>query len=175
MSDSIPFAAPVVADVSSTRVSTAASSAAAAFATPATPALDVALLRRAYGLMQTAAAMTDLYEDQKAVASRYVHATARGHEAIQLAAAFLLKETDYAAPYYRDDALLLGLGLRPFELMLQLLAKRDDPFSGGAHLLWPPQPATEGVSGHSAPKLGHRNAGDSGYGDGAGGEVFGRV
>ncbi|MEJ7664213.1 MAG: thiamine pyrophosphate-dependent enzyme [Hymenobacter sp.] len=65
------------------------------------------------------------------MAARYVHATARGHEAVQLAAAFLLTEHDYATPYYRDDALLLGLGLRPYELMLQLLAKRDDPFSGG--------------------------------------------
>ena len=89
------------------------------------------LLARAYRLMHTAAAMADLYEQQKAVAARYVHATARGHEAVQLAAAFLLTEHDYAAPYYRDDAMLLGLGLRPYELMLQLLAKRDDPFSGG--------------------------------------------
>ena len=81
--------------------------------------------------MHTAAEMAALYEDQKAIASRYVHATARGHEAVQLAAAFLLRETDYAAPYYRDDAMLLGMGLRPYELMLQLMAKRDDPFSGG--------------------------------------------
>ena len=95
------------------------------------PVLDLALLLRAYRLMQTAAAMAVLYEDQKATASRYVHATARGHEAVQLAAAFLLTEYDFAAPYYRDDAMLLGFGLRPYELMLQLLAKRDDPFSGG--------------------------------------------
>ncbi len=27
--------------------------------------------------------------------------------------------------------MLLSIGLRPYELMLQLLAKRDDPFSGG--------------------------------------------
>ncbi|WP_410504991.1 thiamine pyrophosphate-dependent enzyme, partial [Hymenobacter sp. BT523] len=81
--------------------------------------------------MHTAAAMADLYEEQKAIAARYVHATARGHEAVQLAAAFLLTETDFAAPYYRDDALLLGLGLRPYELMLQLMAKAGDPFSGG--------------------------------------------
>jgi 2-oxoisovalerate dehydrogenase E1 component len=97
--------------------------------TPAVP--DMGLLRRAYHLMHTAAEMATLYEAQKAVAARYVHATARGHEAVQLAAAFLLTGADYAAPYYRDDALLLGLGLRPYELMLQLLAKRDDPFSGG--------------------------------------------
>lgn len=92
---------------------------------------DLARLLRAYRLMHTAAEMAALYEDQKAIASRYVHATARGHEAVQLAAAFLLRETDYAAPYYRDDAMLLGMGLRPYELMLQLMAKRDDPFSGG--------------------------------------------
>jgi 2-oxoisovalerate dehydrogenase E1 component len=91
----------------------------------------LALWRRAYLLMHTAAEMATLYEEQKTVASRYVHATARGHEAVQLAAAFLLTGADYATPYYRDDALLLGLGLRPYELMLQLLAKRDDPFSGG--------------------------------------------
>ena len=91
----------------------------------------LALLRRAYLLLHTAAEMAALYEEQKTVAARYVHATARGHEAVQLAAAFLLTGADYAAPYYRDDALLLGLGLRPYELMLQLLVKRDDPFSGG--------------------------------------------
>jgi 2-oxoisovalerate dehydrogenase E1 component len=98
-------------------------------ATLAAPELD--LLRRAYLLMHTAAEMAALYEAQKTVAARYVHATARGHEAVQLAAAFLLTGTDYAAPYYRDDAMLLGMGLRPYELMLQLLAKKDDPFSGG--------------------------------------------
>jgi 2-oxoisovalerate dehydrogenase E1 component len=101
-------------------------------APPTTLALDtLALLRRAYLLMHTATEMAALFEEQKTVAARYVHATARGHEAVQLAAAFLLTEVDYAAPYYRDDALLLGLGLRPYELMLQLLAKKDDPFSGG--------------------------------------------
>jgi len=98
-------------------------------ATPAAP--ELALLRRAYLLMHTAAEMAALYEAQKTVAARYVHATARGHEAVQLAAAALLWPGDYATPYYRDDAMLLGMGLRPYELMLQLLAKRDDPFSGG--------------------------------------------
>ena len=38
---------------------------------------------------------------------------------------------DYAFPYYRDDAMLLSIGMKPYELMLQILAKRDDPFSGG--------------------------------------------
>ncbi|MBG8554781.1 alpha-ketoacid dehydrogenase subunit alpha/beta [Hymenobacter guriensis] len=88
-------------------------------------------LRRAYLLMRTADEMARLYEENKAVTAKYVHATARGHEAIQLAAASILGPQDYAAPYYRDDAMLLGMGLAPYELMLQLMAKRDDPFSGG--------------------------------------------
>ncbi|RAK70750.1 alpha-ketoacid dehydrogenase subunit alpha/beta [Hymenobacter edaphi] len=92
---------------------------------------DRATLLRAYRLMQTSAEMARLYEEHKAVTAKYVHATARGHEAIQLAAAFQLRETDYCALYYRDDAFMLGLGLQPYELMLQLMAKRDDPFSGG--------------------------------------------
>ncbi|GAB2965032.1 alpha-ketoacid dehydrogenase subunit alpha/beta [Hymenobacter coalescens] len=101
--------------------------------TAATPAAhpDRATLLRAYRLMQTSAEMARIYEENKAVTAKYVHATARGHEAIQLAAAFQLRETDYCALYYRDDAFMLGLGLTPYELMLQLMAKRDDPFSGG--------------------------------------------
>jgi 2-oxoisovalerate dehydrogenase E1 component len=38
---------------------------------------------------------------------------------------------DYLSAYYRDDSILLAIGLKPFDLMLQLLAKRNDPFSGG--------------------------------------------
>ncbi len=88
-------------------------------------------LLRAYRLMRTAEAMTHLYEIRKDVCSKYVHATSRGHEAIQLATAFQLLPQDFVSPYYRDDAVLLGMGLQPYELMLQLLAKKDDPFSAG--------------------------------------------
>ncbi|MBH8557066.1 alpha-ketoacid dehydrogenase subunit alpha/beta [Hymenobacter negativus] len=133
MSDFAAPAAPETADFANPRVAAAAAAAASAFTAPATaaPVPDANLLRRTYRLMHTAAEMATLYEEEKATASRYVHATARGHEAVQLAAAFLLNGNDYAAPYYRDDAMLLGLGLRPYELMLQLLAKAGDPFSGG--------------------------------------------
>lgn len=89
------------------------------------------VLLHAYELMVTANAMANIYEVNRELCSKYVHSTSRGHEAIQLAAAFQLTEIDYAAPYYRDDAMLLGIGLTPYELMLQLMAKMDDPFSGG--------------------------------------------
>lgn len=88
-------------------------------------------LVQAFRLMATAKTMTDTYEANFKTVSKYVHATARGHEAIQLAVAMQLQPCDFVSPYYRDDAMLLGIGLRPYELMLQLLAKRDDPFSGG--------------------------------------------
>ncbi len=81
--------------------------------------------------MCTAKAMTELYEERKEITGKYVHATSRGHEAIQLAAAFQLKPQDFVFPYYRDDAMLLGMGFKPFELMLQLMAKGTDYFSGG--------------------------------------------
>ena len=89
------------------------------------------LLKQAYELLVTAKALTELYEENKAVASKYVHATSRGHEAIQIATGLQLLPQDYLSAYYRDDAMLLSIGITPYELMLQLLAKRDDIFSGG--------------------------------------------
>ena len=81
--------------------------------------------------MCTARAMSDIYEENKEITSKYVHATSKGHEAIQLAVGLQLTKNDWTAPYYRDDSMLLGLGMTPYELMLQLLCKKDDPFSGG--------------------------------------------
>lgn len=89
------------------------------------------ILLKAFELMCTAKAMAELYEENKEVTAKYVHATSRGHEAIQLAVSMQLKPQDYLSAYYRDDSMLLGIGMRPYELMLQLLAKRDDPFSAG--------------------------------------------
>lgn len=88
------------------------------------------ILTRAYTLMCKARCMADIYEENRPI-TKYVHSTSKGHEAIQLATGFQLKNIDYAAPYYRDESLLLAMGMEPYELMLQLLAKAEDPFSGG--------------------------------------------
>lgn len=93
--------------------------------------LPKSILERAFTTMATAKAMATLYEDNFKVVSKYVHATSRGHEAIQIAMAMQLLPQDYAFPYYRDDSMLLGFGMQPYDLMLQLMAKKDDPFSGG--------------------------------------------
>lgn len=88
------------------------------------------ILLNAYRLMCTAGAMATTYEDNRSIC-KYVHSTSRGHEAIQLATAFQLLPCDFVSPYYRDESLLLGLGFTPYTLMLQLLAKADDIFTGG--------------------------------------------
>jgi 2-oxoisovalerate dehydrogenase E1 component len=81
--------------------------------------------------MCTAKSMTELFEANKDVTAKYVHATSRGHEAVQIALGLQLLPQDFLSAYYRDDSILLSIGITPFELMLQLLAKRNDPFSGG--------------------------------------------
>jgi len=89
------------------------------------------LILEAFKNLVTAKAMTQVYEDNFKVVSKYVHATSRGHEVIQTALGMQLLPQDYLFPYYRDDAMLLSIGMTPYELMLQVLAKKDDPFSGG--------------------------------------------
>ena len=89
------------------------------------------LILEAFKNLVTAKAMTQVYEDNFKVVSKYVHATSRGHEVIQTALGMQLLPQDYLFPYYRDDAILLSIGMTPYELMLQVLAKKDDPFSGG--------------------------------------------
>jgi 2-oxoisovalerate dehydrogenase E1 component len=89
------------------------------------------IFETAFTKMATAKAMTELYEANFKVTSKYVHATSRGHEAVQIAVGLQLLPQDFAFPYYRDDAMLLSIGMEPYDLMLQLLAKKADPFSGG--------------------------------------------
>ena len=89
------------------------------------------LLEEAFQFMCTAKTLAEKYEANKEVTSKYVHATSRGHEAIQIAVGMQLKPEDWVSPYYRDDSILLSMGISPYELMLQVFAKKDDPFSGG--------------------------------------------
>lgn len=98
---------------------------------PEITSIPAEVLIKAWELMCTAQSMAVIYEQNSSVTSKYVHATSRGHEAIQLAVGLQLLPQDYLSAYYRDDSILLGIGMQPYDLMLQLMAKRDDPFSGG--------------------------------------------
>ena len=92
--------------------------------------IEKEILLKAFRLMCCAKSMAETYDVNRQIC-KYVHSTSRGHEAIQLATAFHLKNCDYVSPYYRDESMLLGLGYSPYELMLQLLTRADDPFTGG--------------------------------------------
>lgn len=92
--------------------------------------IDKEIALKAYRYMCLAGNMAETYENNRSIC-KYVHSTSRGHEAIQLAAALHLLPQDFVSPYYRDESLLLGLGFTPYELMLQLLAKGNDIFTGG--------------------------------------------
>lgn len=89
------------------------------------------IIKKAFTLMATAKTIAEKFEANARVTSKYVHATSRGHEAIQLATGMQLTPNDWVSPYYRDDSMLLGMGITPYELMLQVFAKKDDIFSGG--------------------------------------------
>ncbi|MBO9683705.1 MAG: tungsten formylmethanofuran dehydrogenase [Flavisolibacter sp.] len=114
--------------------------------------MDRNLLLRTYRLMYSAKLMAETYDANRQI-TKYVHSTSRGHEAIQLATAFQLKPQDWVSPYYRDESLLLGLGWTPYELMLQLLAKKDDPFTGGRSYYSHPASKEE-----NKPKIIHQSA-----------------
>ena len=63
------------------------------------------------------------------------HISGIGHEAAQVGAAFALRRgEDWFAPYYRDLALMLSLGLTPREFMLGLMGKRGEPSSGARQM-----------------------------------------
>ncbi|HKA67183.1 MAG TPA: thiamine pyrophosphate-dependent enzyme, partial [Solirubrobacterales bacterium] len=55
-----------------------------------------------------------------------------GHEAAQIGASWPLKpKYDWIAPYYRDVVLNFRMGVTPLDVMLSVLAKPEDPASGG--------------------------------------------
>ncbi len=58
--------------------------------------------------------------------------SAHGHEAMQVASIYAIRKGyDWVAPYYRDGAAMIALGVTPRQIMLGFFAKADDPNSGG--------------------------------------------
>ena len=65
----------------------------------------------------------------------FFHIGGSGHEAAGMAAALSFKPgSDYAYPYYREQAFCLGWGMTSREHLLAFLAKEADPSSGGRQM-----------------------------------------
>jgi 2-oxoisovalerate dehydrogenase E1 component len=80
------------------------------------------------------------YVDQKAWAltrtgkARF-YIPAEGQEAAQVGSAWAVRAgQDVTLPYYRDVGVVLCLGMTPYEILLAVLAKGDDPNSGGRQM-----------------------------------------
>jgi 2-oxoisovalerate dehydrogenase E1 component alpha subunit len=80
------------------------------------------------------------------------HISGIGQEAAQVGAAFALRRgQDWVAPYYRDLALMLALGLTPRAFMLSLMGKLGEPTSGARQMPSHWSLRSSNVVSHSSP------------------------
>jgi 2-oxoisovalerate dehydrogenase E1 component alpha subunit len=106
-----------------------------AAAAKAVAAPDTDLLHRMYYLM----VMARVLDERCWVLNRGGQApfviSGQGHEAAQVAAGLAFDpDRDMLCPYYRDMGVVLAFGVTPREIMLGLLARANDPSSGGRQM-----------------------------------------
>jgi len=63
------------------------------------------------------------------------HASSRGHEKLQICVSMLLEPgKDWFFPYYREKALMVGLGMPLEDIFLGMLSREGDPNSNGRNM-----------------------------------------
>jgi 2-oxoisovalerate dehydrogenase E1 component len=61
--------------------------------------------------------------------------SAQGHEGAQVGSAWAIRKGhDPVLPYYRDLGVVLALGMTPYDVLLGVFARADDPSSGGRQM-----------------------------------------
>jgi 2-oxoisovalerate dehydrogenase E1 component len=102
---------------------------------PASDELTAQQMVEIYRLMFLSRAVDDREILLKRQQKIFFQISAAGHEALQVGAALALRSGyDWFFPYYRDRALVLALGVTPFDMMLQATGAATDPASGGRQM-----------------------------------------